>query len=619
VIRRAYQSARYWFDNSFSRRGSLTTWTIVFIVAAISIGVGLAQAVRQAAPIDAAVDQLPSFLRAFWAGVQTVLGLPASSTVLTAIVQLWFWFVGIMILGTIFAWRTSALDQLRQRMLAGRAPIRVSGHFLILGWSPLVMSLIREIARSNESRRKSVVVILSETPRQEIEREVSEYLERLELESLVRVIVRAGSPVATVDLERVNVSGAKSIAVVEPEDSTGTHRVPAVVIAAVRQGLSKETRIVAESQSPDVTRLISAVDADILPIETSNTVAQVAAQSACHPVIVRGLLDLMDFAGAELHEVPAGSLSGMSFGEAQFRIRGGSLVGVAGLDRVAFALDPAKAIGDDDRVVIAAKSQQDARAVSLASPQDEEEQTHIDWLVESTPARTVCVLGDSQKIVHTAAALKKFLPVGSKVIAICETNEFSTLLAAVPEVTVVQVSQLLSSESTDAIPADCSEIIVLGSGLSSAGVNEQDSLTALLVQLVRKKLAYRSLNPRLTIEIANPINRHLAGELDADEVLVGDEIVAMLMAQALRNFQIASVLIDLGNPTKGASLQAMPINLPDSGDLSFRDVVAAGAAKNLAILGWGFERDGRLDVQLGEPQDSVLTGASWAVALGVRN
>ena len=619
MLRRLYQSARYWFDNSFSRRGSLAAWTILLIVLAVATGVGLAQAVRQAAPVDPALDQAPSFIYAFWSGVQAVLGLPASPTVLTALVQLWFWFVGIMILGTIFAWRTSALERLRQRMLAGRAPIRVSGHFLILGWSPLVLSLIREIARSTDSRRKSVVVILSEESRQEIERDVSEYLERLELEGFVRVIVRTGNPVATVDLERVNVAGAGSIAVVEPEDSSSVHRVPAVIVAAVRQGLSEGTKIVAESRSRDVTRLISAVDADILPIETSNAVAQVAAQSACHPVIVRGLLDLMDFAGAELHVVPAGNLAGLSFGEAQYRIRGGSLVGVSAPDTVAFAVNPATLISDDDQVVIAAESGLDARAVSLASPPDTEGETGIDWLAEYTPARTVCVLGNSRTMVNTAAALKRFLPAGSTVVAICESDELAGLLTTLPEITTVQVGQLLSSESTDSIPDDCSEVVILGSGTDGAGVNERDSLTALLVQLVRKQLLRRQLSPRLTIEIANPINRHLAGELDADEVLIGDEIVAMLMAQGLRNFQIAAALIDLGNPTRGASLQAVPINLPDSGDLAYRDVVAAGAGKNLAILGWGFERDGLIDVQLGEPRDAVLTGASWAVALGVGN
>lgn len=619
MYRRLYQSARYWFDNSFSRRGSLATWTILLIVLAIATGVGLSQAVKQVASVDPPLDQVPSFLHAFWNGVQAVLGIPASPTVLTALVQLWFWFVGIMILGTIFAWRTSALEQLRQRMLAGRAPIRVSGHFLILGWSPLVLSLIREIARSTDSRRKSVVVVLSQESRQEIEREVSEYLERLELEGFVRVIVRTGNPVATVDLERVNVAGAASIAVVEPEDSPSVHRVPAVMMAAVRQGLSEGTKIVAESRSQDVERLISGIDADILTIDTSNAVAQVAAQSACHPVIVRGLLDLMDFAGAELHVVSAGSLAGVSFGEAQYQIRGGSLVGVVAQEEVAFAVSSDTPIETDDRVMIAAESGFDAMAVSLAPQSDNEGPTGIDWLSEHTPARTVSVLGNSRAMVNTAAALKKFLPAGSTIVAICESDELAGLLETIPEIITVQVAQLLSSESTDSIPDECSEVIILGSYADGAGVNERDSLTALLVQLVRKQLLRRQLSPRLTIEIANPINRHLAGELDADEVLIGDEIVAMLMAQALRNFQIAAALIDLGNPTRGASLHAVPINLPDSGDIAYRDVVAAGAAKNLAILGWGFERDGLIDVQLGEPRDAVLTGASWAVALGVGN
>ena len=294
-------------------------------------------------------------------------------------------------------------------------------------------------------------------------------------------------------------------------------------------------------------------------------------------------------------------------------------MGLSSSEGVIFAPDAATHIGVDDRAVIAAESGLEANAVSLGPSQSDQEQTHIDWLSEGMPARTVCVLGNSQKMVNTAAALQRFLPAGSTVIAICETDEFSKQLATIPEVRTIQVSQLLSSETTTAIPPECAEVILLGWGTVSEGVNERDSLTSLLVQMVRKHLARRNLTPRLTIEIANPINRHLPGELEADEVLIGDEIAAMLMAQALRDFHIANALIDLGNPTRGATLQALPISLPKSGDIIYRDVVAAGAAKGLAVLGWGFELDNVFHVQLGEPGDTGLSGASWAVALGIRN
>jgi len=154
-----------WFDNSLSRRGALALWAIVAILGLVLVGTLLLSGVSSVSVADAEVKELPRWARVFLAALSRSLGIAAPDTVVSGVLALWFWFIGLLVMGTIFAWRTNALARTTARVLAGRTPIADRGHTVILGWSPIVPVLVRELARATDRSTRRTVALLSSLDR----------------------------------------------------------------------------------------------------------------------------------------------------------------------------------------------------------------------------------------------------------------------------------------------------------------------------------------------------------------------------------------------------------------------------------------------------------------------
>jgi len=581
LFRKAYKVIRFWFDNSISRKGSLAFWTIVAASAAVGIGV-IAQEVVLPKVSGDELENFGPVTQGFWAGVERALGRPGATGATEALIDFWFWFVGMMILGTIFAWRTSALEGLKARILAGRTPVLLSGHFAVLGWSQLAKSLVREVAESNNTSRRFPVVILAQSDRYLIERELNEYLTSLGLEGKVRLVVRTGDPVSVNDLARIALSKAKAVEVVEPEAEASSLRVPAVVLAAFRFGLGEGVTIVAESRSRDVTRLLKATKAPVFAVASSSTIAEFAAQSARHPSIIHGLLELLNFSGSEIYAKPSTGFEGTTFGDAQKRISHGTLVGTSqGADLM---LNPpvGHVIAESTELLVAAENIMEAQR-SLLKDSVPGKFGNVDLHPTDDAAKVVCIVGNSELAQAVARSLLVFLSAASSVVLISESGPAESMGEYAENFEHLICPNLLSPRVGDLIPDSVDEIVLIGNPNGAGSLDEADAKTALTLQLIRLAAARRGLAPRFTVEILNPSNRTLIEEASGDEVVIGDEIVAMVMAQGMQDPRIGKILLDLANPTWGSALNAYDV--ADRAEVQFGDLVEAGQKLGVTIVG----------------------------------
>jgi hypothetical protein len=81
--------------------------------------------------------------------------------------------------------------------------------------------MIKEIALANESEGGGVVVVLTPHPKEIIEFEVNQQIEKSELRG-TKVVVRSGNPIFTADLSRVAATVAKSILICSTSDMDGS-------------------------------------------------------------------------------------------------------------------------------------------------------------------------------------------------------------------------------------------------------------------------------------------------------------------------------------------------------------------------------------------------------------
>ena len=153
------QQLRYWFDNTLSRKGAFPIWVAV-AVASGAIAIALLQAIVAAIPaLQAEVPEATNAFEAFWFSLGKMLSLGSAVTFGDRIMAVVYWFAGLTVMGSIFAFRTVALNNTIARMKAAPSPILDKNHTLILGWSPRVFTILKELSIANQNVRKPLVVI----------------------------------------------------------------------------------------------------------------------------------------------------------------------------------------------------------------------------------------------------------------------------------------------------------------------------------------------------------------------------------------------------------------------------------------------------------------------------
>lgn len=83
---------------------------------------------------------------------------------------------GLFIVSALIGVIATGIDSKLVDLRRGRSPVIERDHTVILGWSDAVFTVISELTVANESRRRPVVVVLSERDKVEMEDELREKL-----------------------------------------------------------------------------------------------------------------------------------------------------------------------------------------------------------------------------------------------------------------------------------------------------------------------------------------------------------------------------------------------------------------------------------------------------------
>ena len=125
--------------------------------------------------------------------------------IIAMLVALGGMLVTALMLGIVSDTIGEKMDELRQ----GKSHVLESGHVLILGWSDKLLPIVKQLAIAFKGDVGSgCVVILAERPKDEMDSDVSYYLEHMEGEladaaGAAHIICRQGNPVFSKDLVKV--------------------------------------------------------------------------------------------------------------------------------------------------------------------------------------------------------------------------------------------------------------------------------------------------------------------------------------------------------------------------------------------------------------------------------
>jgi voltage-gated potassium channel Kch len=536
----AGERLRYWFDGVMSRGlvalvGLLALASLAFI-AVISLVVAYA-----GTWFYPPGEEHYSFGEAMWNSLMRTLdsgtmggdqgtGYRAAMLVVT--------IGGVILVASLISIISSAFDARVEELRKGRSKVLENDHTLILGWSSKVVPIVSEICIANESRSRSAIVILADGDKVEMEDELRAKVAR---RGKTRIIVRSGDPMDLTDLEVGNPHSARSVIIVAPEDGTDPDSVVIKTALALTNNPRRKAEpyhIVGEIQQPgnlEAARLVGRDEAKW--VLTDDLISRITVQTSRQSGLSVVYTELLDFDGDEIYFTEQPSLEGKTYFDAQLAFRHSSVIGFITdgevllnppADRVYRAGDQLIVIAEDDSTVaLSAPGAPDVNAVGVARPQP------------AQPERAL-VLGYNKSLHTMLAELDEYLEPGSSVTVVSEATvpvlrsfENMAVTVAVGDVTSRTVLEDLKVQ-------DFQHIIVLA---DKDNLEPQRADAKSLITLLHLRDLADEAGVRLNVvsEMLDDRNRELAEVARADDFIVSDKLISLMLSQISENAQLADV------------------------------------------------------------------------------
>ena len=581
---------RYNFDNSLSKPGAFVGYVFVAIIVLALLMTAVQGAIAAVAALNTPLDPA-SYFFAFWDSFTKILGIGSTDAWGAQIINTIYWAIGIAISGAVIGFISAQIIRAVEKLQEGKSAVIESGHTLILGWSNRVFPILSELAIANENVRRPRVVIFSNQARASMDAEIRSRVSSL---GKLKVITRTGDPTNPEDLKRANVSRAKSIIILDA-DASGDATIVSTVLAVKAVNANPNTRIVAELDDENTAEAItSATNGQVIAIRSQNVIARVTAQASRQPGLAAVTLDLLDFAGDEIYISAIPELVGQTYGDALLAFNQASVIGLVGENGISH-INPSPgtkisansqviAIAEDDDKIIYTGIRKDIKVKkAAASASFRRKPEHLLFIGWSSMGRAV------------VNELAQFLPTGSTVHIVAEARlvdpeELKGLrFGKNIKVTHASVSGDIGDLIKAASAKKYNEVVILGyrEAISEAEADSQTMLTMLQMNQIFEAKGNGVEPTRLVAEILDSRKAELARVAAVDDMVVSDNLAALLIAQVSENPALAKVFDDLFD-ADSASLSVKPIEIYATvgKPIEYAELVAVGRAHGESIIGY---------------------------------
>ncbi len=589
---------RYRFDNLMSRGMVaiigwlfLITLLVIIVVSVVALLTG--------------VGETDGLLKTIWTSLMHTIdagNLAGDDTGDIGFVALMFVITGfgVFVFSVLIGILTNAINTKVEDLRKGRSFVVEQDHTVILGWGPQIFSIISELVIANQNRPRACIAILAEQDKVEMEDEIRA---RVGDTGRTRVVCRTGSPIDLADLQIVNPEAARAVIILSGESDDPDAHVIKSILALTSIGRDHKYHIVAEirdSENLEVARLVGRDSALFLPV--SDLISRIAVQTCRQSGLSVAYMELLDFGGDEIYFHAEPALAGKTLGEALFAYETSTVIGLRRKDgRVQLkpALDTTIQRGDqliaisedDDTVVLAghANVEQMVQRQMMARPANAAPQ----------PERTL-ILGWNRRAPIVINQLDLYVAPGSEVTVVAESSGVEEMLAAecgdLQNLKVTYVASSTTSRRTlDDLHVQSYDHIITLSYMDDLAVQEADARTLITLLHLRDISEKMGRSFSIVSEMLDVRNRELAEVTRADDFIVSDKLISLMLSQVSENRELMDVLMDLFDP-EGAELYLKPaadyVKLGQP--VNFYTVVAAARERDEIAVGY------RLAAEAGE-------------------
>lgn len=581
---------RYAFDKSMSAGTVALIGWLALVSLALILLAGLVLALTG---IHAAGGEKLTFGEAAWQSLMRTLDagtMGGDEGWPFRVVMFLVTLAGVFIVSGLIGVLTSGLESKMDELRKGRSFVIEQNHTVILGWSSNIFTIISELVLANENVKHPRIVVLADMDKVEMEEEIRS---KVGSTGRTRVICRTGSPIDLYDLEIANPHAAKSIIILPPDADDPDAQVIKSVLALTNNPQRREApyHIVAVIRDPknmEAARLVGRDEAQF--IEADDLIARITVQTCRQSGMSIVYTELLDYGGDEIYFQEEPALVGKTFGDALLAYADCAVIGLQSrdgrtrvnppMDTVLQAGDQVIAIAqDDDKVKLSGTPALDASA--MRQPQ-----------AQTPPPERTLVLGWNRRGPLIIKELDAYVAAGSDVTVVADVPDVENDIARHCGQLANLKVRIEAGDTTDRATLDGLNIagyqhgVVLGY-TDVLGPQEADART--LITLLHLRQIEQNSGSALSIvsEMLDVRNRELAQVTQADDFIVSDKLISLLLAQVSENKNLFAVFEDLFD-SDGSEIYLKPAGdyVQLESPVAFYTVVEAGRRRGEAVIGY---------------------------------
>jgi voltage-gated potassium channel Kch len=595
---------RYAFDTSMSAGPiALIGWLAILSIVVIAVA-GLVLAVTGIAPDGA---ERMGFVEAMWASLMRTLDagtMGGDAGWGFRLVMLLVTIAGIFVVSTLIGILSSGIEGKLDELRKGRSQVLETDHTVILNWSPSVFDILSELSIANISRKKPRIVIMANKDKVEMEDEIAAKVPNLRN---TRVICRSGDPTDLYDLSLVSPQSSRSIIVLSPEAEGGASNDPdSQVIKTILALVNDPNRrpapyqIAAEvrdSKNAELARVVGGKEVQL--VLADDLIARIVVHSSRQSGLSAVYSELLDFEGCEIYTIEQPGLNGRTFGDAIMAYDASTLIGICDYEGRVYLNPPMETRMQEGFKAILIAEDDAAIRISPDTPQVDARAIMLPQRLEKQAERTL-MLGWNRRGPMIAYELSRYVEPGSLLTIAADTPELQDEVGALQiagnltvEYGVVDTSHRATLETLDIPSYD--HVLVLG---YSDHMEPQPTDTRTLVTLLHLRKIAETSGTKINVvsEMIDVRNRELAEVTRADDFVVSNKLVSLMLAQASENENLSAIFDDLLDE-QGSEIYMRPAEhyIELDRPVNFYTVAEACRRRGEVAMGYVRKRDGTGD------------------------
>lgn len=586
---------RYQFDNIMAR-GPIALIGVLFLLSAILVVV-ISVIVFAAGIGPAEVDGAPTTIWSMmWFSLMRALDSGAiggdQGSWLFLLLMFLMTLGGIFIVSILIGILTSGIESQLSEIRKGRSFVVEQQHTIILGWSPQIFSIISELVLANASQKYSCIAILAPKDKVEMEDEIAN---RIEKTGRTRIVCRTGDPVDLNDLRIINPNASRAIIVLAPENENPDAYVIKTILAITNNPARRAEpyHIVAEVRDPinlEVARMVGRSEAQLLLV--SDLIARITVQTSLHSGLSAVYTELLDFGGNEIYFHAEPTLTGKSFRDVLLAYSDSTPIGIATANgKVSLKPPLNQAMGSGDKLIVIAEDDSTIRLAETGTIKADERTIKLITPQPPTPWRTL-ILGWNQRAPIVLRELDSYSVVGSEVTVVADMAAAAEWAATHADMAHNQRMTFQHGDTTDRRVLDALNIpsynhVIVLSYCDQLETQAADSRTLITLLHLRDIGERHGGHFSVVSEMLDLRNRELAEVTHADDFIVSEKLVSLMLSQIAENRQLTEVFADLFDP-EGAEIYLKPMgNYIQMGTpVTFATVVEAAARCGEIAIGY---------------------------------